>query len=60
MINLFYALYDTENNGICVGVFDTLKELGDYAGITESGACDAVNSNHLIQTRYRAKRIEEE
>ena len=58
MIKLFYALYDED--GLCVGVFDTLKELGSYAGITESGACHAVNSNHLIQTRYRAKRIEEE
>ena len=53
-----YVVYDTYNNDLCRGVFDTAKEIGELLDISKWAVFKAVERGTLIHTRYRVEKIE--
>ena len=55
-----YALYDTKNGGICVGVFEGGEAVAEYTGNTLGSVYAAVSNDRKLRARYEIVKIEED
>lgn len=55
-----YAIYDIKHNQVCLGVFDTYKEAGDYLGLSPDAVYYAIKRKSVMKGRYVARKLGEE
>lgn len=52
-----YAVYDTQDNEQCIGVFNTVVEVAKYFGLEPHSVSSSMYKKCLIKHRYEVKRI---
>ena len=55
-----YAIYDTCDNEMCIGIFERYKEAGERLGLSGSAIYRAIKRGSIINKQYIAKKIEKE
>ena len=53
-----YLMYDMKQNEICVGIFNSVKDIAEYTGNTEGSIFSAISRNAKIKARYKVHKIE--
>lgn len=51
-----YAIYDTKDNDICLGVFD-INQVSNYFQTKKAHIYQTIYRNSLIKDRYRIERL---
>lgn len=55
-----YAIYDLKENEMCVGVFDSCREVANYFETTENAIYSIVSRNQTKGKRFKIVSIKED
>lgn len=57
-IKKVYCVYDTEDNYLLVGIFDSVKDISIYFGLTKDSILSMISKKQKIKRRYIVEKVE--
>lgn len=58
MSNKMYGIYDTKDDFVCVGMFDTVAELAEKLGIKPNHVSSIISKKKKYKHRYVIEKID--
>lgn len=53
-----YGVYDTKDNYLLVGVFDSIKDISIYFGLTKGSILSMISRKQKLKNRYIVEKVE--
>jgi hypothetical protein len=55
-----YVIYDVKDSDVCVGVYDTVKEIANLWGITPNHVSSIISKKKKFKCRYSIEVVKDE